>query len=750
LKEGYKQDTKLAFIVKAIYTLAHGLHLMQSEICGDPQLGYCPDMKPFNGKLYKEYLKKGIFKYQDEIVQFDANGDPPGRYDIMNFQKTGNSTDYVLIGSWNNGTLLLNRQEQYHPRSTTFAPVFESVCSKPCNIGEYKHFQDGAECCWTCVSCREEEFLFNETSCRACLRGWWPTANKTDCERIPVESLEWNQPQAILVMIIASIGLILTGVSTVVFIQHNNTPVVKSSSRELSYTILFGCSLAFLTTFPLIQRPNHFSCLLSRILPGTSIAFIYAALATKTNRIARILAVKKMITARPRFMSSGAQLVLVSGFIMIEALAVVLSIFLISPIPMIYYPSTTRVKLVCHNNWKGMIIPFGFDFVLLFICTGYAVKTRNVPENFNEAKFIGFSCYTTCVIWLSYIPIWFGSDIQVIATSVCLSLSAYVTLALQFLPKLYIILCQPHKNNRSMFTTAVDVRCHIGPGVFSAPSSSKSKGGQSLSRDLPSEPSSQRLNGVAHPVMSGPSPKADYSGGSEVLIESRPVTASQLKPGSQSQFEELKVQRTNLEMISNSSRVLVPRARTMSQTGEIRLFCTNCMKVYPHGEPNNILLPELNQTCGNNKVHRPTFTQNRINEPNKTISKEKYNPSKTLSMSSTTLPEKQSQSLEYDKHILQKTVKCRHNHTAVNSELVKSAVNSELVKSAVNSELVKSAVSSELAKSAGNQSAAKSDPPEVLIKSTKNRLSIIEENTFAGNNDIKNIIICINTPDIWC
>ena len=38
---------------------------------------------------------------------------------------------------------------------------------------------------------------------------------------------------------------------------------------------------------------------------------------------------------------------------------------------------------------------------------------RNVPENFNEAKFIGFSCYTTCVIWLSYIPIWFGSDIQV-------------------------------------------------------------------------------------------------------------------------------------------------------------------------------------------------------------------------------------------------------------------------------------------------------------------------------------------------
>ena len=43
----------------------------------------------------------------------------------------------------------------------------------------------------------------------------------------------------------------------------------------------------------------------------------------------------------------------------------------------------------------------------------YLASIRNVPENFNEAKFIGFSCYTTCVIWLSYLPIWFGSDIKV-------------------------------------------------------------------------------------------------------------------------------------------------------------------------------------------------------------------------------------------------------------------------------------------------------------------------------------------------
>ena len=37
--------------------------------------------------VLQEYLKKVVYKYQDEIVQFDGNGDPPGRYDIVNFQE---------------------------------------------------------------------------------------------------------------------------------------------------------------------------------------------------------------------------------------------------------------------------------------------------------------------------------------------------------------------------------------------------------------------------------------------------------------------------------------------------------------------------------------------------------------------------------------------------------------------------------------------------------------------------------------
>ena len=46
---------------------------------------------------------------------------------------------------------------------------------------------------------------------------------------------------------------------------------------------------------------------------------------------------------------------------------------------------------------------------LIVVCTIYAVKTRKIPENFNESKFIGFTMYTTCIIWLAFLPIYFGT-----------------------------------------------------------------------------------------------------------------------------------------------------------------------------------------------------------------------------------------------------------------------------------------------------------------------------------------------------
>jgi len=60
--------------------------------------------------------------------------------------------------------------------------------------------------------------------------------------------------------------------------------------------------------------------------------------------------------------------------------------------------------------------------------------------------------YTTCVIWLAFVPLYFGTGnhvpLRITSMSVTISLSASVTLACLFSPKLYIILVHPERNVR--------------------------------------------------------------------------------------------------------------------------------------------------------------------------------------------------------------------------------------------------------------------------------------------------------------
>lgn len=74
-----------------------------------------------------------------------------------------------------------------------------------------------------------------------------------------------------------------------------------------------------------------------------------------------------------------------------------------------HYPDRMQVILKCKIQDMSFLFSQLYNMILITICTVYAVKTRKIPENFNESKFIGFTMYTTCVIWLAFIPIYFST-----------------------------------------------------------------------------------------------------------------------------------------------------------------------------------------------------------------------------------------------------------------------------------------------------------------------------------------------------
>nr|XP_045013599.1 metabotropic glutamate receptor 4 isoform X3 [Jaculus jaculus] len=116
-------------------------------------------------------------------------------------------------------------------------------------------------------------------------------------------------------------------------------------------------------------------------------------------------------------------------------------------------PRFARGVLKCDISDLSLICLLGYSMLLMVTCTVYAIKTRGVPETFNEAKPIGLTMYTTCIVWLAFIPIFFGTSqsadklyIQTTTLTVSVSLSASVSLGMLYMPKVYIILFHPEQN----------------------------------------------------------------------------------------------------------------------------------------------------------------------------------------------------------------------------------------------------------------------------------------------------------------
>uniref|UniRef100_A0A8C2GEP8 Glutamate receptor, metabotropic 6b n=1 Tax=Cyprinus carpio TaxID=7962 RepID=A0A8C2GEP8_CYPCA len=116
-------------------------------------------------------------------------------------------------------------------------------------------------------------------------------------------------------------------------------------------------------------------------------------------------------------------------------------------------PEYARGILKCDMSDLSLIGCLSYSMGLMVTCTVYAIKSRGVPETFNEAKPIGFTMYTTCIIWLAFVPIFFGTSqstekmfIQTTTLTVSMSLSATVSLGMLYIPKVYVIIFHPEQN----------------------------------------------------------------------------------------------------------------------------------------------------------------------------------------------------------------------------------------------------------------------------------------------------------------
>ncbi|XP_013923206.1 PREDICTED: metabotropic glutamate receptor 6 [Thamnophis sirtalis] len=391
-------------------------------------------------------------------VMFNENGDAPGRYDIFQYQLTNTTVPgYKAIGQWAE-YLRLNIEDMQWSGGQKEIP--SSVCSLPCNPGERKKMVKGVPCCWHCELCDGYQYQLDEFNCEMCPFDMRPNLNRTACRPTPIVKLEWSSPWAILPIFLAILGILGTVFIVITFIRFNDTPIVRASGRELSYVLLTGIFLIYTITFLMIAEPGVTICAFRRLFLGLGMAISYSALLTKTNRIYRIFEQGKKSVTPPKFISPTSQLIITFSLTSVQVVAVVIWLGVQPPHSIIDYeeqhtpnPEFARGVLKCDMSDLSIISCLSYSIVLMVTCTVYAIKARGVPETFNEAKPIGFTMYTTCIVWLAFVPIFFGTAqsaekmyIQTTTLTISMSLSAFVSLGMLYVPKVYVIIFHPEQN----------------------------------------------------------------------------------------------------------------------------------------------------------------------------------------------------------------------------------------------------------------------------------------------------------------
>ncbi|AWP03355.1 putative metabotropic glutamate receptor 6-like [Scophthalmus maximus] len=454
----YEQEGKVQFVIDAVYAMAHALHSMHLDLCPG-SMGVCEKMDPVEGRMLLQYIRSVNFNGSAGTgVMFNENGDAPGRYDIFQYQLSNVSNPgYKDIGQWTNH-LRINPEEMQWSGGDRKVP--ESVCSFPCESGERKKMVKGVPCCWHCELCDGYQYLLDEFSCDMCPFDMRPLKNRTGCRSTPIIKLEWSSPWAIIPVFLAILGILATSGVIATFIRFNDTPIVRASGRELSYVLLTGIFLIYLITFLMIAEPSVAVCAFRRLLLGLGMCISYAAMLTKTNRIYRIFEQGKKSVTPPKFISPTSQLIITFILISVQVLGVFIWFGVMPPHTIIDYeeqkppnPEFARGVLKCDMSDLSLILCLSYSIVLMITCTVYAIKSRGVPETFNEAKPIGFTMYTTCIIWLAFVPIFFGTAqstekmfIQTTTLTVSMSLSATVSLGMLYIPKVYVIIFHPEQN----------------------------------------------------------------------------------------------------------------------------------------------------------------------------------------------------------------------------------------------------------------------------------------------------------------
>ncbi|XP_077309579.1 vomeronasal type-2 receptor 26-like [Lithobates pipiens] len=334
--------------------------------------------------------------------------------------------------------------------------VPKSQCSISCLPG-YRKVPGFAvsPCCHSCVLCSYGEIsnITDSENCMKCPDHEWPNEDRTRCIPKEVEFLPFNDDTFSLVFIVLSLLCFgKTLLVLIIFILHQDTPVVKANNKSLSFVLLVAIMLGFLCVFLFLGRPVDVTCLLRQVSFGILFTIAVSSVLAKTIMVCIAFKATKPNSVWRKWIGVKLPICIVLACSSVQVIICVSWLSIFPPFSELDTHSYQE-KIIIQCN-EGSVIGFysvlGYMGILAAVSFIIAFFARTLPDSFNEAKYITFSMLVFCSVWIAMIPAYLSTKgkYTVAVEIFAILISNNGLLYCIFLTKCFIILCRPELNTK--------------------------------------------------------------------------------------------------------------------------------------------------------------------------------------------------------------------------------------------------------------------------------------------------------------
>jgi hypothetical protein len=309
-----------------------------------------------NGTYNNRFRVPSSFSFPDlgtpagKIV-LNTVGDRIGDYDVINFEKNGNSQ---IVGRWSVGSFSSSRAFNY-PGDTSVRPK-DGI--DPNDVADFAQTSDAG---------------------------------------------------GILALLFGSIGILAGLFTTVMYVLKRNSKVIKSASLIISLIQILALTIAYVQFFLMVNKPTQAICSVDSILLAILFSFYYGLVFAKSYRVYNIFC-----AAGRKAPLRDYHVVAISVACTIPT-AIILIVWhsISNPAPYIHQMSPTTFYWTCSSNsavqsnaYAALLV---WNAIVLFANLWVAFKSRSIPSKFYDGKMTALSVYNTTLI-LMFVLIILGTE----------------------------------------------------------------------------------------------------------------------------------------------------------------------------------------------------------------------------------------------------------------------------------------------------------------------------------------------------